>query len=258
MRDYKSPEHMRLDLRDALEVQRAMLPATLPNVPGYSFWASWEPDLPLGGDLYYFHTLPTGHVLALVGDVSGKGIPAALAMASVSGLIPFVLENSGPDLTHFMSTLNREVYKWSARSNKFVTMIAVLLDFANHRLSVADAAHGLGLIRRDNGAIQRFYGELPSSGPLGLLEELQVHVSSLDLFPGDAVLLLTDGITGPTDGTNMAYVISRLARVVATISGDAETLGKSVLADVEAFTGELPARDDATLLCFAREKDKSR
>ena len=118
MRNYKSLEHMQLDLNDAVAVQRAMLPVTVPSVPGYSFWVSWEPDLPLGGDLYQFHTLSTGEVLAVIGDVSGKGIPAALAMASVSGLIPFVFEHSGVDLTRFISSLNRSICRWSIPSQR--------------------------------------------------------------------------------------------------------------------------------------------
>jgi phosphoserine phosphatase RsbU/P len=258
MRDYDSPELMKADLGDAARVQRAMLPAALPIVPGYSFWASWEPDLPLGGDLYHLEILPTGEVLAVVADVAGKGIPAALGMAAITGLIPLAFEHSGGDLAKFMSLLNRSICRWSIPAEKFVSMTAILLDPANHRGRVVEAGHGQGLIRRRSGETEKLCSEESCSVPLGLLNEISVKVMPFQMFPCDSVLLVTDGITDPTKTERGAYGMSRLSRIAAQAGGGAAELGEVVLADVKAFRGELPARDDAVVLCFSRHETNVR
>src|ERR1700733_4309554 len=116
------------DLELAANVQRGMVPADLPSVPGYSFWAYWEPALRIGGDLYDFRQLPTGEILTIVADVAGKGMGAAMMMAFLSGMLPFAAEQCGGDLARFVGTINKRLHPLATRTDRFATLVAVALD----------------------------------------------------------------------------------------------------------------------------------
>src|ERR1700687_1593648 len=121
-----SPElsaKIQMNIELAADVQRSMLPLSVPTVPGYSFWVHWQPELSVGGDIYDFQVLKTGEILVLAGDVAGKGLAAALSMVSLAAIIPIVLEQTGNNLTEFVSALNKSVHRWLSRVDRFVTLI---------------------------------------------------------------------------------------------------------------------------------------
>src|SRR6516225_4492740 len=103
MADLDFAAKMERELQMAAEVQWSMLPAAVPEVPNYSFWACWEPALPVGGDMYEFCRLPTGEILVVVADVGGKGLAAAIGMAALAGVVPVLWEQHSPNLTRFVS-----------------------------------------------------------------------------------------------------------------------------------------------------------
>jgi phosphoserine phosphatase RsbU/P len=230
-----------------------MLPVALPAVPGYSFWAFWEPAFPVGGDLYDFHTLPTGEVLMVVADVSGKGMAAALGMASLAGMIPLALQQTGTNLQSFVDLLNRTFCERS-RAEKFVTLIAMLLDPSTHRVQVVNACSQTGLLRRRNGTIEDLCKSEQVGLPLGVVGGSLFEATAFDLMPGEGVVIASDGITGAVSVNNEVYGAPRLNDIIARTEPEAGKLGKAILESVKAFVGSHPVRDDLAIICFARNR----
>jgi sigma-B regulation protein RsbU (phosphoserine phosphatase) len=240
------------ELELAAKVQRSMLPGAVPEVPEYSFWVSWEPAWPVGGDLYYFSTFPTGEILVLAADVAGKGVGAAMGMAALAGAVPVLLDETGTNLTRLVSRLNKSVFRWASQVDRFVTLIAVVLDPVAHRLRIVDAAFG-GLIRRHDGTLDSLGGLDNAAGALGVVNEFTYRVAESHLGAGDAVVLASDGIINATNANGEVYGPSRLHQVLARTQPDATRLGEVVRASVKDFTGGLRSADDTTIVCFARD-----
>jgi len=239
----------------AAEVQRSMLPDTVPTASGYSFWAWWQPWSHVGGDIYDFHTLPSGEIIMLVGDVAGKGLAAALGMASLAGMVPLALEQTGADLTRFASALNRSFFRWASRANMFATLLAAALDPVAHQLGVLSAGHGSGLIRRKDGTLEDLYPIEQTGLPLGVSGESSYEAVRFEMNPGDAVVITSDGVMNAVNATGEEYGIPRLKEVLACTEPHAGRLGEAVLAGVNAFTGGRQMEDDVVVVCFAREPD---
>jgi len=175
-----------------------MLPDSVPLLPGYSFWAAWEPDFFVGGDLYDFQTLPTGEILMLVADVAGKHIPASLGMAFLAGMIPFAVEQTGADITKFVAALNDGFFRWTTRTDRFVSLVAVALNPVTHQFRMVDAAHtGPAIIRRRDGTVASLCSTQHAGFPLGVAKGLSYEALSFHVRAGDSILIASDGITIP-------------------------------------------------------------
>jgi sigma-B regulation protein RsbU (phosphoserine phosphatase) len=249
----RSLEHVQRELEHAAEVQRSMLPAALPAVAGYSFWAFWEPAFRVGGDLYDFHTLPTGEVLILVADVSGKSMAAALAMAFLAGMVPLALQQAGMNLQGFVDLLNTTWCEW-LRADKFASCIALLLDPSAHRVQMVNAGSQTGLLRRRDGTIEDLCTTERVGPPLGVLDGFHFEASAFDLMPEDGVVICSDGITGVGNSMGEVYGATRLKDVIARAEPEAKSLGESILGSVKAFVGSSRVRDDVAMICFARDR----
>jgi sigma-B regulation protein RsbU (phosphoserine phosphatase) len=256
MRPYESAAHFDRELSLAAEIQRSMLPAALPALDGYSFWVLWQPAFQVGGDIYDFQMLPSGELFLLVGDVAGKGIPAALGMVSLAGMVPAVLQQTGSDLTSFLRTINTYMCRCASRGGRFATLLAATLDPEAHRLMLVDAGHEAAFIRRHDGRLENL---CPSrrSLPLGVLANVEAEAVEFELRPGDVVVMATDGITGATSSVGAEYGAARLAETVALAQPDAAGLGEAVWRNVKTFVGSLAVQDDATLICFSRDLPKA-
>jgi serine phosphatase RsbU (regulator of sigma subunit) len=240
------------ELAMAAEVQKSMLPETVPSVPGYSFWATMEPayGTTAGGDLYDFQTLPTGEILVLVADVSGKGIPAAVGMTALAGIITMAQEGVAADLAALIQAVNRAYCRRMNRTNMFATLLAVALDPRTHRLRVVSAGHGPSLIRRRQGTVQELVPQKQGGLPLGILEDSDYETGTAELGPGDAVFISSDGI-GESMSPRRELYAPRLPELLARTEPEAAKLGEAALADVKAFTGGV-LQDDTTVVCFSR------
>lgn len=245
MRDIESVAR---DMELAAEAQRSMLPQTLPVVPGYSFWVYWKPAHTVGGDMYGFHTLPTGEILLLVADVAGKGLVAALGMASLVAMVPLALEQAGADLPRFLDVLNRT---WRC-DGRFVALVAVALDPVAHRLRVANAFHPTGLICRYDGTLENLCPREEAGTPLGVFEGFTYTSQVFEMLSGDAIVIASDGVTNAVNATAEEYGTSRLTQVLGRTEPQAKSLGEAVLVDVNAFTGELGFQDDVVIVCCSR------
>jgi sigma-B regulation protein RsbU (phosphoserine phosphatase) len=238
------------DMEFAKSVQESFLPQNLPAVPGYAFSAHYTPALEVGGDFYDFIQLKDGRIGIVIGDVSGKGVPAALYMAKLgSDLRTLAFTEKGPAAA--LSRLN-DILAERSRRGMFATLLYLELDAESGRMTLSSAGHLPPLIRKADGSVKR----LPSAGgsPLGMLPGMQFGQDEVTLERGDAVVLYTDGIIEAMNAREELYGYGRFESLLTKSSADPESLKASVIAGVSKFTGLAPQHDDLTLVCFGRQR----
>jgi sigma-B regulation protein RsbU (phosphoserine phosphatase) len=184
--------HLGIELARAGEAQADRLPPADPQVPGFELAARCIPagEGEVGGDFYDWQQLSPSMLSLVVGDVMGKGMPAALMMATVRAVLRAVVPQNAPAaaVQRAADTLDPDL----ARSGSFVTLFHAQLDVATRRLSYSDAGHGFVLFRRADGTVQ----ELQHVGlPLGVLSDEVYREDSILLDPGDALIVYSDGLT---------------------------------------------------------------
>jgi serine phosphatase RsbU (regulator of sigma subunit)/pSer/pThr/pTyr-binding forkhead associated (FHA) protein len=238
------------DLSLAEQVQRRFLPQTVPTVPGYEFFAYYQAAYEVGGDYYDFVTLSDNRVAIALGDVSGKGVTAALMMAKFSGDTRYCMltENApGPAA----DALNSLLYQ-AGFDEKFITLCLGVLETTTRRFTFASAGHLPIYIRRPSGEVIEAGTEIRDF-PLGILPTSHYKQSVIDLEPGDVVVLYSDGVT---DGRNVKDELydtietPRLKARVAASPGGAEAVGRSIVQHVREFSAGQAQADDITLVCF--------
>jgi sigma-B regulation protein RsbU (phosphoserine phosphatase) len=236
------------DLALARRIQQQFLPDRLPSVPGYSIGVHYEPALAVGGDFYDVFELSGGRIAIVLGDVAGKGISAALLMARLGSELRYHSVGQSeprPILQRVNASLER-----SASEGMFATTCMLVLEPATGALRISNAGHPPPLVRNPDGTT----APLGAAGgaPLGLVESADIRQESLQLAPGAAVVLFSDGITEAVSQTAQLFGTERLARVLAGSSGDAERLRTAVVDAVRAFRGSAAQSDDLTLVSIAR------
>jgi serine phosphatase RsbU (regulator of sigma subunit) len=179
------------DLSAAGDLQRSFLPEPLAkNSANVKVVTEYMPAHAVGGDFYDFFDLGGGRVFGVIGDVSGKGVTAALTMARVSADIRrFAVDVSGP--AEFLERLNNTVTTRMA-DHRFVTALAVLLDLPKRRWVFANAGHVLPLLRRSTGVVSRV--AYSSGPPLGIMPHAQYQEEVVSMASKDILLLATDGV----------------------------------------------------------------
>lgn len=184
-------------LRLAAEIQRNLLPALPASTPGFRWAARMIPAGWVGGDFYDFLQPSDGTALAILGDVSGKGIPAALIQSSLKALFRMIARDT-TDPAEIADNMSTALYQETA-GMPYATAIVVRLDNAAERLTYANAGHPSGFLLRD-GVVH----SIESGGPpLGLLPGTQYASVDIELQPGDLGVLVTDGITEALEGVPM-------------------------------------------------------
>jgi hypothetical protein len=184
-------------LRMAAEIQQTLLPEIPPETPGYRWAARMETAYRVGGDFYDFVTTREGAVVVIIGDVSGKGMPAAMMQSSLTTLFRVHASMSAdPDV--IACRMSQGLFDHTG-GNPFATAILARFDHEPRRMTYVNAGHPAGLVLRRSGMFQ-----LESGGPpLGLLPGARYDCASLDLAPGDAGLLVTDGVTEALEGIDL-------------------------------------------------------
>lgn len=241
----------RRDLEAATQIQKSFLPNERPRVPGLQFFDAYASAQQVGGDYYDYVPLPGNRLAIAIGDVAGKGVPAALLMARLSAEVRFCLATE-PSLSAAMSKLNAAL-KRACEEGRFITFLGMVLDLERFTVTLVNAGH-LPPLRRsvDNGAVE-LIGEDIVGIPLGVFDR-PYDETIIELHPGDVLLLATDGVTEARNPDNDLYGVDRLRTVMAKAPADADVLGKSVLADVRSFASGRPANDDLTLIALSREQ----
>ncbi len=235
-------------LHVAAEIQRHLLPETLPAVAGYELCARQIPCYEVGGDLYEAAALPDGRVLLAVGDVSGKGIGAALLMFNVMACLR-VLSQEPPDLRSWIQRIHRQVLQ-SSDAMHFATLFLALLDPVAHRLEYASAGHDPVIVLGPGDTVQ----QLGATGvPAGMLPGVTFGIAAVDLPPGSLVAISTDGIREASRSDEEIYGSERIAAELARQRANPlPDVAAALLADVCSFTGAAAYDDDATLLLLRR------
>jgi sigma-B regulation protein RsbU (phosphoserine phosphatase) len=238
----------RRDLEAATRIQKSFLPAERPKRPGMSFFDYYAPAQHVGGDYFDYIPLPGGRLAVALGDVSGKGISAALLMARVSAAARFALATA-PSIAEAVGELNRALLR-TGSEERFVTLAVAVLDADDGRLTLVNAGHLPPLLRRAGQPPQEVATD--AGLPLAVMDRPYEEVV-IPFAPGDALLLCTDGVTEARNPSGEMYGPERLVEAVKSAPADVETLGKTVLGDVRRFAAGRPQGDDMTVVCFGRQ-----
>jgi serine phosphatase RsbU (regulator of sigma subunit) len=235
------------ELHVARLIQHTLLPKSLPELEGHQIAAYYQPAREVGGDFYDFLNLEDGRLGLIVGDVSGKGVPAAIVMAITRTMLQAAYRMGSPAPGEILEQVNNILYK-DIPSNMFVTCLAALLDSRTGRLQYANAGHDLPYLRHAEGV-----SELRASGmPLGLMPDMSYEQKEITLKPGESVLLYSDGLVEAHDPQREMFGFPRMQGFVGAHPGGA-TLIDSLLAELQRFTGEeWEQEDDITLLTLQR------
>ena len=240
-------ERARYELDIAADIQKNLLPSEMPPTGGFDFKAICMPAAQVGGDLYDVLPFPGGRYCAVIGDVSGKGVPAALYMTQMIAELRLLIERTS-GLSELLGELNRRL---AARSTHgmFITLLAAIFSPDEGRIEFASAGHHPPLIRRQDGSIEEV--SCPPDPPLGIVPLHIFGTASFTLEPGETVLAFTDGMVEALDVNGNEFGLDGLKAVLAEGGGGPGTL-RRILTHHARFTQGAPQRDDTTLVLVRR------
>jgi sigma-B regulation protein RsbU (phosphoserine phosphatase) len=243
-------ERIESELRIAREIQMGILPKLFPAFPDrteFDVYASIEPAKEVGGDLYDFFFVDDRHFCFLVGDVSGKGVPAAFFMAVTKTLLKVVAER-GLDPGQVLSKVNADLAAEN-ESCMFVTLFLAIVDIETGETRYANAGHNPPVLLRRG---QQPEWVPPLNEPVaGVMEGMEYSTKTMSMSPGDTLFIYTDGVTEAMDADKNMYSDPRLLDVLATLDCvTAEDLVATVDASIKAFTGGAEQSDDITMLAM--------
>jgi hypothetical protein len=239
---------LKKDLEVAREIQLAMLPREIYTATGIEAFGVTRPANTVGGDLYDLIRRPDGRIVFALGDVAGKGSPAALLMALVVAMLR-VLVDEGLEPAELAARLNIQVSR-HAPGSRFITMLLGLYDPVSGCITYVNAGQNPPLLRRASGRIER----LTEGGmALGMFEHATYSAGTLALDQGDVLVLFSDGITEAENSAGVAFDDAGLEQIVNEHWWkDLQTLGTSVLKAVEAHADGTKIADDLTVLALRR------
>jgi serine phosphatase RsbU (regulator of sigma subunit) len=237
------------DLEQASVIQQRLLPREAPHVPGFDLAGHNLPCRSVGGDYFDYFPYPDGRIGLVLGDVSGKGMPAALLMTALKGGVQVLLTDPPDDVPLLMSRLDRVVAANFPR-NRFVSLFFGLLDSATGEMVYCNAGHNPPLLVRANGTVEH----LPSCGTiLGIFPDLGYEVKTCRLDPGDVLTVFSDGVTEEQDPAGEEFGEERLSKlVVEKAHCGAVELVEEIRTTVLTWAAGAPAADDVTVLIARR------
>lgn len=241
----------RVVVRDELEVarqlQRDLLPASPPDLDGYRFAFSYRTANTIGGDYYNFLPVPDGRLALVVGDASGHGMAAGLLMAIANTALRTAIDlEPSPDAV--IDLVNRALYR-SGGPRAFMTIFYAVLDPATGRLDYACAGHPYPLLRRRRGDLVELGA---GSLPLGLRPAVRPARGSDKMFPGDLLVLYSDGVPETLNEAGGAFGFDGLRSVVSA-GGTVVELHDRVTSALDRFAGGASMMDDRSLVVIGRE-----
>ncbi len=234
------------ELQVAHQVQSSLIPRKIPEVNGWSFAVHWQPAREVSGDFYDFIPFPNGQWALVVGDVTGKGVPAALMMATTRALLRgAVRPSSSPG--QVLESVNN-LLQPDMPPKTFVTVLYAILDPLTGQLRYANAGHDLPYQRTERGVCQ-----LRATGvPLGLMPGIQYQDQESFIAPGDMLLLYSDGLVEAHNPNREMFGQPRIADITAQAS-TGPILIRSLLSELAAFAGlNWEQEDDITLVSIQR------
>lgn len=250
-------ERVMRDLQIAEEVQRSFLPRHLPAVPGYEFYAHYKSAMTIGGDYYDFAKLSDGRWAILLGDVAGKGVPAALLMAKLSAEARTHIKTEANAADAF-ARLNE--FLWDAGlSDRFVTLAGAILDPRDHSVRLINAGHVAPMIYRAGSEEMVEVVDAERSGfPLGVMPDSRYEVVELRLAVGETLFIFTDGVTDALNPSNKQFNIEGVKKAVcvdSVLDGSMDSPARAGKRLIDAVRGHIADRDqydDIALVSFGR------
>jgi serine phosphatase RsbU (regulator of sigma subunit) len=231
----------------ARRIQQASLPKEVPQLEGWQISPYYQPAREVGGDFYDFHLLSEGRLGVVVGDATGKGVPAALVMSTTCSMLQAVSEaldsiSPGEVLSRVNETLVDRIPQ-----NMFVTCFYGVLDPKSATFTYANAGHDLPYLWHGGAEELRARGM-----PLGLMPEMSYEQKEIVLEPTDSALLYSDGLVEAHDPQGEMFGFPRLRALVAEYAEE-RSLGEALLEELYSFVGEgWEQEDDITLLTLRR------
>jgi serine phosphatase RsbU (regulator of sigma subunit) len=252
VQDIRERERVEQELQVARRIQQASLPKEVPTPEGWQIAPFYRPAREVGGDFYDFLKLPNGRLGIVVGDATGKGVPAALVMSSARSMLRAVAQASdspGDVLRRVNDPMVTDI-----PPNMFVTCFYAILDPYSASLSYANAGHDLPYLRRRGGDAE----ELMARGmPLGLMPRMGYEEKEIILEPSDSALFYSDGLVEAHDPEGEMFGFPRLRALVAERGGE-RSLEETLLEELYSFVGEgWEQEDDITLLTLKRSASLS-
>jgi steroid delta-isomerase-like uncharacterized protein len=238
-------ERIEQELQVSRRIQQASLPKEVPTLEGWEITPYYQPAREVGGDFYDLFELEDGWVGVVVGDATGKGVPAALVESATSSMLRAVAQALGSSSPGEVLARVNETLLARIPPNMFVTCFYAILDAKSGSLTYANAGHDLPYLRRRNGDVE----ELRARGmPLGLMSGMGYEEKEIVLDAGEAALFYSDGLVEAHDPKGEMFGFPRLRALVAE-HGKERSLGEFLLEKLYSFTGEgWEQEDDITLL----------
>jgi serine phosphatase RsbU (regulator of sigma subunit)/predicted ester cyclase len=253
--EIRERERVEQELRMARTIQQASLPKEVPQLEGWQITSYYQPAREVGGDFYDFFDLEDGRVVVVVGDATGKGMPAALIAEATSNMLRAVAQASGYSSPGEVLSRVNETLLSRIPQNMFVTCFYAILEPESATLSYANAGHDLPYLRHSGGEAE----ELRARGmPLGLISGMSYEEGDVSLREGESVLFYSDGLVEAHDPKGEMFGFPRLKALISEHGEEDRALGDFLMEELYSFVGEgWEQEDDITLLTLKRSASLS-
>jgi serine phosphatase RsbU (regulator of sigma subunit)/pSer/pThr/pTyr-binding forkhead associated (FHA) protein len=252
-----SREKERKEIELAKAVQLGFLPQTFPELPGYEFYHHYSPAQTVGGDYFDYVQLPNNRLAVVIGDVAGKGVPAALLVAKLSSEVRFCLLTE-PDPARAIALLNDQMIR-GGLGDRFVTLAAAVLDPSAHLLTLVNAGHMNPLLyRATRGELSEAISNDATGLPLGVMPGFEYESATIDLEPGDTITVYTDGVTdamapgGELFGNEGVVKYLKLDDHAVSDGTRPQRVGDRIVSAVRRHANGRAQNDDIAIVCFGR------
>jgi sigma-B regulation protein RsbU (phosphoserine phosphatase) len=241
--------HLQEEMKLAYEIQTDLLPKSQPGIKGYRIAGRSIPAKEVGGDYYDFISIDDTHLAFCLGDISGKGIPAALLMANLQATLRGQT-TFGRSCKDRISFTNNMLFH-STAPGKFATLFYGILDSGSNQITYCNAGHNNPFLIACNGEMT----ELTTGGIIvGIMPDAQFDESTIVINPGELLVLFSDGITEAMNNADEEFGDQRLSDVVLKNRNEpAERIIEIIFSEVKSFIGSSSQMDDMTLVVIQRE-----
>ena len=242
--------------RAATKVQRGFLPQSFPILPGYEFFAHYTAARTVGGDYYDFIPLANSKLAVLLGDVSGKGVPAALLMARLSGEARVSMITQA-DVASAITHLNEQLMMANLE-DRYVTLSAAVIDPNSSRVDLVSAGHlSPWVYRQASKKLEKIFEKDTGDFPVGWVPGHRYTSYPVTLEPGDSLIVYTDGIEDAQPANGQRFTEDGVRRTIEGASKavnmlSAREIGARIVQAVQSHAGNHPQFDDIALVCFGR------
>lgn len=237
-------ERMAQEMQVAQVVQKTLLPKTLPQVDGWNIDSYWKPAHEVGGDFYDFIHFADGRLGIVIGDVTDKGVPAAIVMASTRSILRTIAMryvSPGAVLSRVNDLLRPDIPE-----RMFITCLYMVIDPVHGHLRMANAGHNIPILKKPG-----HINEIMVRGmPLGILPGMEYEEVQLELEPGSTIILYSDGITEARDQSGELFGTRRLVEALGHV-GTEQGITENILSELRSFTGSGWEQDDDITLVNA-------